>query len=79
VLFEVVDDRAMLIDAAGQELITLNPVGTLVWAALDGRQGTGELAAGLADQLAGVSVATLERDIASFVAELAALDLVTTD
>jgi hypothetical protein len=79
VLFEVVDGRAMLINSAGQELITLNPVGSMVWAALDGRHDAAELAASLVDQMDGVSVATLEHDIASFVAELAALDLVTTD
>jgi hypothetical protein len=79
VLFEVVDGRAMLINSAGQELITLNPVGSMVWAALDGRHDAAELAAGLIDKMDGVNAATLEHDIASFVAELAALDLVTTD
>ena len=35
VLSEVIDDRALLVSADGGEVITLNPVGTLVWGALE--------------------------------------------
>ncbi len=31
VTYETIDGRAVLVDVAGTELITLNPVGTLVW------------------------------------------------
>ena len=33
VVFEVSAGRAVLLDRTGKELITLNPVGTLVWQA----------------------------------------------
>lgn len=79
VLFEMVDDRAVLIDADGRELITLNRVGTLVWNALDGRRDAATLAADLVRQLNGVTVSTLEQDIATFVDKMAALNLVATD
>lgn len=32
---EVVDGQAVLVAASGKEFITLNPVGTLIWGALD--------------------------------------------
>ena len=36
VIWEVTGSRAVLLDPDGTELITLNPVGTLVWDAIDG-------------------------------------------
>ena len=77
VSYEVVEGRAVLVDGAGSELITLNPVGTLVWNALDGERD----AAALADHLIGtfddVSRAELEADIVEFLSELDACGLVT--
>ena len=35
VIWEVTGTRAVLLDPDGTELITLNPVGTLVWDAID--------------------------------------------
>ena len=35
VIWEVTGSRAVLLDPDGTELITLNPVGTLVWDAID--------------------------------------------
>ena len=37
VIWEVTGSRAVLLDPDGTELITLNPVGTLVWDAIDDR------------------------------------------
>lgn len=79
VLFEMVGDRAVLIDGDGRELITLNRVGTRVWNALDGRRDAAALAADLVHQMNGVTVATLEQDIATFIDKMAALNLVATD
>ncbi|MBA3956158.1 MAG: PqqD family protein [Acidimicrobiia bacterium] len=54
VTYEIVDGRAMLIDAAGTEIITLNPVGSLVWSALDGERGVAGLAEHLLPELEGL-------------------------
>ena len=76
VIFEVTGGRAVLLDAAGSELITLNPVGTLVWQGLDGRRTQRELAADLHPTFEGVALDELASDIDAFVAELRASGLV---
>ena len=75
VVFDVVVDRAILLDGAGDELITLNAVGTVVWNELDGRRGDAELAADLLDRFVDVGLDELRADIAAFLDELAALGL----
>ena len=54
VVFDVVVDRAILLDGAGTELFTLNAVGTVVWRELDGRRGADDLAADLLDRFVDV-------------------------
>jgi hypothetical protein len=76
VVYEVVDGQAVLVDANGAELITLNPVGTLVWQELDGRRDAARLAADLVDRFEGVTVDELQRDVAAFLSELEADALV---
>ena len=76
VVFDVVVDRAILLDGAGAELFTLNAVGTVVWHELDGRRDAGDLAADLLDQFVDVGFDELRADIAAFLDELAALGLV---
>ena len=76
VVYEVVDGRAMLVDPAGEEFLTLNEVGTLVWQALDGVRGPAEIAAALLDRVDGVTLAELEPDIDTFIAETHAAGLV---
>ena len=76
VVFDVVVDRAILLDGAGTELITLNAVGTVVWNELDGRRDAAELAADLLDRFVGRRRSTsCGVDIAAFLDELAALGL----
>ncbi len=77
VTYEVVDGRAVLVDGAGIELITLNPVGTLVWNALDGEQDAAALAESLAGRFEGVTRDQLETDIVEFLSELASSRLVS--
>ena len=79
VVFEVTGDRAVLLDPTGKELITLNPVGTVVWQLLDEPRDAGEVAAALGAAFPDVPLAKLEEDADRFLAELAASDLVVGD
>lgn len=79
VVYEVVDGRAVLIDPTGVELITLNPVGTLVWQALDSGGDAATLAQRLLPEFEGVTAEQLERDIDAFLGELLGLGLVSDD
>jgi hypothetical protein len=76
VVYEVVDDCAVLVDPAGQTLITLNEIGSLVWEALEAHGDAPSLAAELHPQFSDVSVEQLERDIAAFLDELRAVGVV---
>ena len=76
VVYEVVDGEAVLVDPEGKELLTLNPVGTLVWEELDGRRGPAELAAALIGRFDGVTEPEIERDIEAFLAEVESAGLV---
>ena len=76
VVYEMVDGKAMLVDLAGMELLTLNTVGTMVWGALPGFAEPGTLAGHLLPHLAGVDAAELEGDVRAFLDELAGLGLV---
>jgi hypothetical protein len=77
VVYEVVDGRAVLIDPAGVELITLNPVGTLVWQALDDGGDAATLTQRLLPEFEDVTAEQLERDIDAFLSELSGLGLVS--
>jgi hypothetical protein len=79
VVFEVAGDRAVLLDGAGKELITLNPVGTLVWQLLDSPRDVDEIAAELQATFPDVPLARLREDVERFLSELAASELVTSD
>jgi hypothetical protein len=78
VTYEVVDGRAMLVDPSGAELITLNPVGTLVWETLaDERRLTLDvLIDRIRPQLSDVTREQLAQDLSQFVQELAESGLV---
>ncbi len=77
-VYEVVDQQAVLVDPDGVELVTLNEVATLVWESLDGRRGSAEIAAALIDRFEGVTLARLEQDITDFLTEIGASGLVRT-
>jgi hypothetical protein len=76
VVFEILDGKAILVDADGLELITLNLVGTVVWEALTEPIDSASLAEQLAENFEDVAFETLERDIATFLDELHDLGLV---
>jgi len=76
VVKEVVDDRAFLLDDRGVEMIVLNPVGTMVWDALDESRDASAIAAVLVDRFENVSIEELERDVGAFLEELREAGLV---
>jgi hypothetical protein len=76
VLFEIIDATAVLVDPAGRELFTLNPVGSLVWEALPEHGEPAALADHLLPKLTGVARDQLETDIRAFLDELREAGLV---
>jgi hypothetical protein len=68
--FEVVEDKAVIVDPAGTELVTLNHMGTLVWQALDGERDEASITDELAVRFPEVSRETVEADVRRFLAEL---------
>ncbi len=77
VLYDTLDQRAVLIDAQGTELITLNPLGTLVWQALDGARNDEAIAGQIAAQFAEVEPRRIADDLHGFLDQLLQLELIT--
>ena len=71
VTWELVDERAVILDADGSTLTTLNPVGTLIWRQLDQPREPAELGRRLADQFPHVDLEQLESDAGLFLERLA--------
>ena len=76
IVAEVAEGRAFLVNDRREELITLNPVGTMVWRALDGVKDTPALAAELIGEFEDVTSERLRTDIDEFLARIAKLGLV---
>jgi hypothetical protein len=70
VTWELVDERAVILDADGSTLTTLNPVGTLIWRQLDQPREAAELGAHLADRFPSVDRHQLESDAGAFLSRL---------
>jgi len=79
VVFEVVDGRAVLVDPSGSELITLNPVGSLIWNALAEPTDADAIATRLLPEFDDVTHEQLHADIVEFLRELGELGLLTTE
>jgi coenzyme PQQ synthesis protein D (PqqD) len=75
VIWEVTGARAVLLDPDGTELITLNPVGTLVWDAIDGRSPDA-IADLLHPQFEGVTREQLAIDVRAFLDDLEQLGVI---
>jgi hypothetical protein len=73
---EVVDGRAILIGVDGSEIITLNPVGTIVWHALESETTASSIVDVVADAFPGHDRDEISRDVDQFLAELVAGGLV---
>jgi hypothetical protein len=76
VLAEVLDGRAAIVDPEGAELITLNPVGSLVWNLLDGSRDVDAVVTRVTEACDPVERATVDTDVRAFLTELAALGLI---
>ena len=63
-------DRAAIYHRETRKAVTLNPVGTLLWQALEVPLSQADMVARLHAQFPQVPVETLEADVAKFVAEL---------
>jgi hypothetical protein len=70
VIYEELDGHAVLLDRNAVRMVTLNPVGTLVWQLLDDDRTSAELVTLLRPKVRGVTVEQLETDVASFMEEL---------
>jgi hypothetical protein len=66
VTWELVDERAVILDAEGSTLTTLNPIGTLIWRQLDEPRDPAELSARLASRFPSVDRSELESDARHF-------------
>ena len=79
VVYEVVDGQAVLLAPGAGAMLTLNPVGTLVWRALGEVLNPIELADTLQPSFPAIPAEQLRRDVTAFVAELITLGLVEHD
>lgn len=79
VTYEMSGDRAVILDAAGSVMTTLNAVGTVIWRELDGERDSAALAGDLVEAFDGVDPETLEADINDFAASLIEAGLILAD
>ena len=79
VVFEIADHRAVILNGPGDELITLNSVGTMLWLALEHPESITTLLAKLSDAHPGVAAARLGADLEHFVDEMMAAGLLVHD
>jgi len=70
VTWELADDRAVILDARGSTLTTLNPVGTLIWHYLDIAREPDEVAGHLLERFPGVDPGRAHRDAKAFIDRL---------
>jgi hypothetical protein len=79
VLAEVIDGRAALVNPEGTELLTLNPVGTLVWESIGDGSALDSIVEQVVAACAPVEDARVSVDVERFLAELAGLGLVVAE
>lgn len=76
VTFEVVDGRAVMVDPAGAELVTLNPTASVVWESFARPCTADDAAAALHERVAdAVALDEVRRDVVDLVDELHGLGL----
>ncbi len=75
--WDVTDDRAIILDASGAQLITLNAVGTILWEYLDEPRTSNELVEHLSDRFSEVSRDDIRVDVDDFLESLVDQRLLT--
>jgi hypothetical protein len=70
VTWELADERAVILDAEGSTLTTLNPVGTLIWQYLDEGRDDADIVGDLARRFPAVDRRQLHDDAEAFLARL---------
>jgi hypothetical protein len=78
VIDDELDGHAVLLDQTAVRMLTLNPVGTLVWQLLDDDRTGAELTALLLPKVRGVTAEQLDRDVESFLHDLVEAGVVVT-
>jgi hypothetical protein len=73
---QLVDGKAFLLAEGTTKMVVLNPVGTMVWEALDGERDVDAIADLLVGEFEDVTPSQLRDDIETFVAELRKVDFV---
>ncbi len=79
VVFEMSGERALLLDSSGRELITLNPVGSLIWNSLDDASDAETTAARLSEHFPDVAADVVLDDVNQFFDQLREAGLVVID
>lgn len=77
-MYEVVDGRAVLVDPTGSELITLNPVASMIWNALEEPTDANTIADRLLPEFEDVTREQLHADVVAFLEELDGLGVLAT-
>ncbi len=79
VLWEQVDVKVMLIDQASSELVTLNPVGSLIWRTLaEASSSVARLAGVVSAEFPQVGLTQATADVEAFLDELVRLGFVSS-
>ena len=78
-MYEVTGNRAVLLNGVGDELITLNAAGTLVWIALAEPGSKDQVVERLRQRYDGIPADRLAQDVELFLDELLASELVVAD
>lgn len=77
-LTEHVEGKAMVVRPDGSELLTLNPVGTIVWDELAAGADRAALVDAVARRFPAVERSRIERDVDAFLDQLLAAGLVVS-
>jgi hypothetical protein len=77
VVADVVDGKAVLVDPAGREIITLNPLGTQVWDALDGSRDVDGVCRLIGERYPDVPAERIGADVRAFLDELGRLGVLS--
>jgi len=76
VISDELNGHAVLLDRGAVRMVTLNPIGTLVWQLLDDDRTCSEVVTLLLPNVRGVTIEQLETDVASFLDELVEVGVV---